>query len=272
MPPGSAVAPVGPRAAPYFEMAVRTLRSDAVSRNVRQRGFWEIQTPQEMADLANESLPLVSADDPTPRLLLDVGANIGFHSLLFAHFGWNAVAVEPMPQNLQLLNVSLCLNPSLARRVAVVPVALSSAANRGRRCVVRADGRRYGGGGIGNGVLFCEQDASNRACVVANGTVCQAVPTRTLEEVLDALAPPRINVVKVDIEGHECNVFAANSSGEFMRRWAPDLIQFEAKQARVDACMRRIVGAHGYRFGSRFGNDQNTVAVRRRGESFVSAT
>lgn len=53
----------------------------------------------------------------TPTLL-DVGANLGWYTLVASRAGFPAVAFEPMPSNRQLLAASaLCLNPDVAGRI-----------------------------------------------------------------------------------------------------------------------------------------------------------
>ena len=176
-----------------FDMAVRLHNHDPMSRNIRNRGFWEIQNPQELADLAGTTL---SQKINQSRYLLDIGANIGFYSLLFAHFGWHSIAVEPMPSNLRALNISLCLNPRLSRHVTVIPTALTTPEASGR-CIIRSDNLRYGNGGIGNGILDCRQ--RNVPCVSEMHSSCYAVPTQTVDSMLRQAQPSRIDVVKVDI-------------------------------------------------------------------------
>jgi FkbM family methyltransferase len=239
-------------------MAVRMHNNDPMSRNIRTRGFWEIQAPQELADLADTTLP---PPDDYPRYLLDIGANIGFYTLLFAHFRWHVIAIEPMPSNLRALNISLCLNPRLARRVTIVPAALTVPEDAGGMCIIRADNKRFGNGGIGNGKLNCgRNDFPEGPCVSNEQSRCEVVATRTLDSVLKEVQPPRIDVVKVDVEGQECAAMASNGSAELYVHWRPQLIQWEGKQPEVDKCMRRHMKQLGYHIGNHFGNDRNTVA------------
>ena len=240
-------------------MAVRLHHNDAMSRNIRNRGFWEIQHPQELADLADTRLPSLKTH---PRYLLDIGANIGFHSLLFAHNRWHVVAVEPLPANLRALNISLCLNPHLAGYVTVIPAALTTPRDAGGMCTIRADNNHFGNGGIGNGVLDCGKPIQDRECKSGPRSTCQFVPTRTVDSVLQEVKPPRVDVVKVDIEGHECAAMASNGSAELFAHWPPQLIQWEGKHPGMDLCMRNHVSRLGYRIGMYFGNDRNTVAKK----------
>lgn len=242
-----------------FDMVVRTHINDPMSRNIRHKGYWEIQEPQELAELGNTKLPSILSK---PRYLIDVGANIGFYSLLFAHAGWHSIAIEPMPRNLLALNMSLCLNPTLAQRVTIVPVAISTPENEGRSCTVTANNKQFGNGGIGNGILNCERNPKLR-CISGQDEVCATVHTLTLDSALRASKLHSADVVKIDIEGHECAAIVSNGSKTLFSHWHPMLVQWEGKSQNVDRCMRKLMHKHNYRIGNRYGNDRNTVAVIR---------
>ena len=74
-------------------------------------------------------------------VFLDVGANLGYYSVLFASRGWRVVAVEPMARNRAALRASLCLNPHLTASVSLHSRALVSPSQSGLRCVARSDPR-----------------------------------------------------------------------------------------------------------------------------------
>ena len=60
--------------------------------------------------------------------VLDIGANIGWFTLLFAARGFTLWSVEPFDANLRLLRLSICLNQNFAEHIgrgnAVSPPAL----------------------------------------------------------------------------------------------------------------------------------------------------
>jgi uncharacterized membrane protein YgcG len=138
---------VHPSAGRAWPFAVRS-GADVVSRFVRREGFWEVFDPRHLFQLA-------LLNDTSPGTLLDVGANLGFYSMTFAKAGWDVIAIEPLTSNRIAFNLSLCLNPDVARRVRVVPAALgNSTAGRGP-CVVRSSESSN----LGDGVLTCGPEA-----------------------------------------------------------------------------------------------------------------
>merc|ERR1712217_871426 len=69
---------------------------DIVSKHIAAFGMWEISTCEAMAIRAHTVLS-------TNVTFLDIGANVGYYSLLFASKGHNVVAIEPMSRNRRAL-------------------------------------------------------------------------------------------------------------------------------------------------------------------------
>ena len=133
-------------------------------------------------------------------VVLDVGANVGCIALLAAMLvgeRGQVVAVEPNPDNVQLLYAGMMLNQ--ARNVRVLPYAASD------RCEVAS---------ITGG--------SNTHLVSAQRPGAAAVYTQTvvLDEALSRL--PRLDLVKMDIEGHE--LIAFDGCRELIERHRPALV------------------------------------------------
>mmetsp|Transcript_83421 Transcript_83421/g.193901 ORF Transcript_83421/g.193901 Transcript_83421/m.193901 type:complete len:297 (-) Transcript_83421:109-999(-) len=245
VPPGLKVVDVSDPRGGTFKMAVRT-GGDIVSEALERYGFWEIRHPQEVAELASGQLP-------NRGTLLDIGAHVGWYSLAFAKFGLKAIAVEPMALNRQAINVSLCLNPDIRSKVRVVPAALVAPGMRVGRCVVMTprDLRN-----AGNGNLWCGAPGLEPPC---EHTVCEDVASQTADEVVAALKPPTLDVVKLDVEGSECNVLRGGQA--ILRRFRPKFVQVETKGHSTMQCFMAETVDHRYVMGSGVGHDENRVAV-----------
>ena len=231
-------------------MAVRA-DSDLVSHELLTRGHWEIQQPATLLEQAGASGSAL----PTSGTFLDIGANLGFYTLLFAHYGYDVLAVEPMLLNRLAIETSLCLNPALARRVSLVPLALSTAGHVARvRCVVRADDRN-----AGNGKLTCS--AAERCAVrpktaapdsAAHATICESVRLSTLDELLRQhaarLSALPLVAVKLDVEGFECNVLEGGPA--LFETHRPHVLVAEANRKHIQQCLKSHARQYGYRIAA----------------------
>ena len=165
-----------------FEMLL-DLHDPAVSRPLLLAGDYEPHVTTVLLDLLREDTHF-----------LDIGANLGFFSLLTATCcpQGRVYAVEPDPQNFRALSASIALN-GLRERIIAVQIAasdedgsamlsdLGNAANRGARFT-----------------------AKTRAVLEArvHGPAPSFTEVRMAR--LDRLfAGERIDVLKIDVEGHE---------------------------------------------------------------------
>lgn len=207
--------------------------NDIVSNEIATVGYWEIQDPQDIAAVAGRTLP-------PSGTFLDVGAHIGYYSLLFARHGYQVTAVEPMPNNRRALEASLCLNPSLRQFITVVPVALGSVAETSMRCRVRSTNSQIN---VGNGYMVCGKEAEADPCI-PNDPQCEMVQVKTLDSVLSEHKLSQVDVVKMDIESHECEVLSGGQS--MFQASNPAFLKMETTIADSAGCVREEAAKHGY--------------------------
>lgn len=151
-----------------------------VSRRLREQGIWE---PFETSLL----LQLLAPGD----VFVDVGANIGYFSVLAASLVGEAGAVfafEPDPRNYRLLEANAARN-GLQHRITAIAAALSDAPGEGR--------------------LYLSEDNLGDHRVYAGEERRDSVPI-VLQRGCDALAGRlrRLDLLKVDTQGSEYQVIA----------------------------------------------------------------
>lgn len=139
-------------------------------------------------------------EDPTPSLtrllrlggdaLYDIGANVGFHSLTGSLYFEATHAFEPTPQTLRRLRRNVDLNR--ACRVTVHGVGLSSHDGEAR---LSLDDAHPGANSL------VSPPGAPRGGVVD-------VPVFRLDSYRRAHALPAPSLIKIDVEGHECEVLA----------------------------------------------------------------
>ena len=196
-----------------FSMAV-IAEGDVVSESLSTTGAWEIRSPQELAYLAGKELP------PPGLTFLDVGANLGYYSFLFADRGDTVVAIEPMTRNRAAIAATLCANPQWAESITVVAAAVGSAADVGKQCKIES----FRANNLGDGVLSCGRGPCSPK---GSWLVCEDIESTTLDRVLGTVQPASVDVVKFDIEGFQCN--AIEGARSLFTAYTPVLVQFEMK-------------------------------------------
>ena len=148
-------------------------------------------------DVANEVTALCGygfAVNPNtrPQLMVDVGANIGLSMLPYASLGWNVLAFEPVPRNVELLRYNVRIN-NFTDRVRVVHGAVSDAARD--RVVMWVPLNREDTAAMG-GVRVASTGVGNRVYKFD-------VSTYTLDD-MGVMAD--VGVLKISVQGHELNV------------------------------------------------------------------
>jgi FkbM family methyltransferase len=151
-------------------------------------------------------------------VLLDVGANYGLYSLLAASLGGRAVAIEPQPR------VASCLRSSVAANGFDVQVIESFA---GDSC----DSVAFFSPVSGSGTASADESRA-----AASGSVQRIeVPRVTI----DSLNLPRVDLMKIDVEGFEPAVI--RGAVETIRRFTP-AIWFEVNTPET----RELLESLGY--------------------------
>jgi len=208
---------------------------DPVSNTICSSGSWEFPTPALMGVTSGTQL-------------VDIGANIGWYSQMFAQNGFKVLAIEPMTANRALMAATACANPEMASRITVVAVALSDKAKPGEMCGIYSANIN-----LGDGVLTCgakeraelEGPTTNNANI--QHILREEVPVKTLDDVLASSKLKSVDVVKMDIERYECIVLDGGAT-LFSRFHPKDLmIEVRTRQnaaetvGRTDQCTMQHV-------------------------------
>ena len=153
---------------------------------------------------------------------VDVGANLGTTALAMARAVGElgqVIAFEPQPLMAQCLMTSLTLNEMY--QVRLLSTALGSVRGWSTMAALGVqEGGNYGAIGLGEGEL--------------------AVPVLTLDE----LALPRLDVLKVDVEGYEWSV-VQGAQGQVLRH--RPVLYLEAKRLPGTALYLRWLRSQGWR-------------------------
>eukprot|EP00123_Amoebidium_parasiticum_P005543 comp167159_c0_seq1/m.49498 comp167159_c0_seq1/g.49498 ORF comp167159_c0_seq1/g.49498 comp167159_c0_seq1/m.49498 type:complete len:431 (-) comp167159_c0_seq1:18-1310(-) len=175
---------------PSFHMAIHSPHDDVVS-GWAANGEWELAIVKALFQ------QLTNTTYMEGKIFVDIGANIGWYTLIALARGYRVVAFEPMPQNIQLLKHSVCLNSGFAERVTLYPFGVST---EEKTCESIVDVQNSG-----NGNTVCGEE--EKAAVIEKRQLAgmYKVTGRTHMVKLDDYIPQStpIGIMKIDIEGYE---------------------------------------------------------------------
>ena len=167
-----------------------------------------------------------------PGFFVEVGANHpteGSQTWHIEQAGWTGVLIEPQPDLAAFLVT--------ARKSKVFATACSSPQNAGRSLPLHIDGARSA----------LDRD---RMAPGSRADYVIMVPTRTLDDILtEADAPAPVDLLSIDVEGHEIEVLLGFS----FDRWRPRLILVEDHVGSLRT--HRFLVGRGYRLIRRLGNN-----------------
>lgn len=149
---------------------------------------------------------------PEDGVVLDVGANIGSMTFAFARKvpRGKVLAFEPTDGTFRRFMKNLSLNPSLAERVVPVQAFLSETSSEKHGLTAfsswKIDGRREGSHPLHGGSL---QPAPG-------------VPAFALDDVAAARNLSRVDLIKIDTEGHELSVL--RGARKTLARFRPPIV------------------------------------------------
>ncbi|GAA5159495.1 FkbM family methyltransferase [Viridibacterium curvum] len=177
---------------------------------------------------------------------LDVGANIGNHSLYFSRFFPRVLSVEPNPVTLNVLRANAALSGA---DVTVLPMGFGNANGSLQFWSNRA-------GNLGaSGFAFADGPTGER-----NGQSIEC-PIRRGDEVLAELSAGPVALIKLDVEGAELS--ALQGLGECLRRDQP-LVIFECLKAAGEGGGDAIFAYLRERGYDRFFVVESSVSAARR--------
>ena len=131
------------------------------------------------------------------NLCFDVGANVGYYSSTFLTLGAKVIAIEPITENLMILNQRF----KNEKNLVIIHAAVSDAPRigtmyKGRSLDLSTLDKSF--------VNFNERQFNER------WTETESVPLTTLDELIKAHGLP--HYCKIDVEGHEKEVLSGLSS------------------------------------------------------------
>jgi len=173
------------------------------------------------------------------KIIYDVGAHIGFHSLAFARMVGDqgqVITFEPNPANLARLNENLELNQELKLRIKVLEMALGEKTGTTKFfCSNDIEGGSSSGGFSDSATTIWERSVYTEQIAFKTITV--------LEDSIDRLVTNNIlsvpALLKIDVEGAEQNVLTG--AEKTIQKYRPlILVEFHSTFSAY-ACMKILL-------------------------------
>jgi FkbM family methyltransferase len=175
------------------------------------------------------------------QTMLDIGANSGIHTLPMAHLGGpecRVIAFEPTRSALGRMRRNIALNPVLANRVTAVQAYLG-------------DGREMGQArGFYSSWRLDKTGAQHPKHFGSLADAAGAIAT-TLDTYLDRAGVPKVDLMKIDVDGYECGVL--RGAERTLRRDHPVVVielcpyALEEQGDSADSLLQ-LLRSHGYDF------------------------
>jgi FkbM family methyltransferase len=197
---------------------------DVIGRSLRLYGEW---SQHELSYLRPFVVP--------GRDVVDVGANIGTHTLAFAQWvgSGRVIAIEPQPFVASVLEVNCALNE--LRNVEVVKAACGSRTARAAYSLDKTN--------VGATTLDSQKWWKNilLALFRVRREETSHVPVHPLD---DMLTDRPVSFIKIDVEGMELDV--VNGAIQVLKKWHP-VVYFEQNDTKQLAQISAILEGLGYR-------------------------
>jgi FkbM family methyltransferase len=198
-------------------------------------GYWEMWLTQFMARTIKEGM-----------LVLDVGANFGYYSVLMADLvgpEGKLIAFEPNPYVARSAEASLSIN-GFRDRGTVIQAAVSDQSGSVMLHVPRTEPK--------NAMIVPEGYASPDGDIIP-------VPAVTLDEVC---RDQKVGFIKIDAEGGEYNIFKGMQT--ILKRDRPRMIlEFNANRAHAGPLLQMVLGAYSNLKYLGFDGDVHDVTPER---------
>lgn len=197
---------------------INLLLDDLISRTIYVEGAFDPVSTKVFSQLIRPN-----------SIVFDVGANMGYYTLLFSQLvgqRGHVYAFEPVPATASRLNENLKSNSILRDRVTVFEMALSD-----KNAVVEMNVASSINTGASHVVTLGK--ANDQGCIQAGVTDVICVSCRTGDSVWKDVGNPEISLIKIDIEGHE--YFALKGMEEILTNIKSLTVMVEIRSSYLEA-------------------------------------
>ena len=170
-----------------FDMFVYK-NNDGVSETIINNGEWE----KESTNILLKSLEYYSKKKKLPKnkiIILDIGANIGWYSLVLGKIGYELLSFEVSNINNYILRKNFCLNKDINITIINKGIGLEE-----ENCILHHPTQN-----IGDAIILCGENAN----IPKNINFIEKIKFTRLSNYIPFLEKKNLALIKLDIEGSE---------------------------------------------------------------------
>ena len=164
-------------------------RFDIVSDSIIEKHNWEKSLALEMIRAIKYYAQKNNITDNKNITIIDIGANVGSHTMILAKLNYSVISFEPLETNFYILRKNICLNNFT--NVIIFNVGLF---NQEKLCEFYVRKRNYG-----DGVISCGSNRTFDDSYIKGGLMTLT----KLSNYYPYLFSKKIALIKIDVEGAE---------------------------------------------------------------------
>ena len=166
------------------------IKSDIVSNFIITKKNWEKKATLNILEALNYYSNKYNINNKD-IYIIDIGANIGWYSILFGKYGFKVISFEPTKINHYILNKNYCLNKEI--NITIINKGLY---NEDKKCYLYNQIKNEG-----NGYTICDKYKTLPKFLNFNKT--NEIILTKLSNYLPFFSDKNLSLIKIDIEGSE---------------------------------------------------------------------
>ena len=163
--------------------------NDEVSSQITKRGSWELSGTNNLLSSLEYYIKKMQLSN-NDIYVVDIGANIGWFSIILGKKGYNIMSFEPSKMNYYILKRNYCLNQEI--NITIINKALDI---KDENCFLY-----HWRGNRGNAILLCNSE--NKA-MNESQYIIEKIEITRLSYYIPYLINKNLALIKIDIEGAE---------------------------------------------------------------------
>ena len=165
------------------------IKNDGISSNLMIKKAWEKEETENILNSLNYYSNKKNIKNKD-LYIIDIGANIGWYSILLGKFGFKVISFEPNENNFYILKKNYCINKEI--NITIINKGLST---EEKKCYIYKQNKN-----IGNSMVICDIKVLFPSY---EPTTAREITLTRLSNYIPLFAEQNVVFIKIDVEGSE---------------------------------------------------------------------